>query len=129
MGVRPLWTFLLFALTHGATPRYEGVGKAQGKSQETETSEMSPIKDFCLAYEALNEEGVFSQGDSIAGTVTFTLTEDTKVKGLVVKAKGDARVHWSEGTGDKRRSYNAHRRYFKLKQYLIEEHGRLITIL
>lgn len=85
---------------------------------------MSPIKDFCLAYEALNEEGTFSQGDTIAGTVTFTLTEDTKVKGLIVKAKGDANVHWSEGTGDKRRSYNAHRRYFKLKQYLIEENGR-----
>lgn len=84
-------------------------------------SKMSPIKDFNLVYEALNKEDTVSQGDTIAGTITFTLTKEAKVKKLVVKAKGDARVHWTEGTGDSRRSYNAHRRYFKLKEYLVAE--------
>ncbi|XP_068461104.1 arrestin domain-containing protein 3-like [Clinocottus analis] len=82
---------------------------------------MSPIKDFNLVYEALNKEDTVSQGDTIAGTVTFTLKKETKVKKLVVKVKGDARVHWTEGSGDGRRSYNAHRRYFKLKESLVAE--------
>ncbi|XP_042342507.1 arrestin domain-containing protein 3-like [Plectropomus leopardus] len=84
---------------------------------------MSPIKELKIVYEFLNEDGSFSEGDPIAGTVSFTLTEDTEVKGLLVKAKGEARVHWSEGTGERRRSYHASRRYFKVKEYLIPETG------
>ena len=86
---------------------------------------MSPIKDLQVLYEALNKEGTFSEGDTVAGTVSFTLTEETKVKGVVVKIKGEARVHWSEGTGDRRRTHSDHRRYFKDKKYLVEEdsHG------
>ncbi|GAA6222209.1 arrestin domain-containing protein 3-like [Lates japonicus] len=85
---------------------------------------MSPIKDFCVTYDAINEEGTFASGDPLSGTVTFTLTKDTKVKCLSVKAKGDARVHWTEGTGDNKRSYSAHRRYFKLKELLIAENEK-----
>ncbi|KAK2837406.1 hypothetical protein Q5P01_014618 [Channa striata] len=82
---------------------------------------MSPIKNFSLTYEALNQEGTFSEGDALCGSVTFTLTKDTNVKSVFVKAKGDASVHWTEGSGDNRRSYSAHRRYFKVKDYLVLE--------
>ncbi|XP_063752449.1 arrestin domain-containing protein 3-like [Eleginops maclovinus] len=85
---------------------------------------MSPIKDFHVSYEALNQKGIFSQGDTIAGTVTFTLTKETQVKVLVVKAKGNAHVHWTEGTGDRRKSHSAHRRYLKLKEYLVPENDK-----
>ena len=81
---------------------------------------MSPIKDLHLDYEALNEEGTFSEGDIISGTVTFTLTEETRMKGLFVKAKGDVNVNWSDGDN----SYSAHKRYFKLKEFLIAENGK-----
>ncbi|KAK2837404.1 hypothetical protein Q5P01_014616 [Channa striata] len=82
---------------------------------------MSPIKNFSLTYEALNQEGTFSEGDALCGSVTFTLTKDTKVKSVFVKVKGDANVHWTEGSGDKKRSYSAHRRYFKVEEYLVLE--------
>ncbi|XP_076587325.1 arrestin domain-containing protein 3-like [Chaetodon auriga] len=82
---------------------------------------MSPIKDFTLTHEALNEEDTFSEGDPVSGTVTFTLSKDTKVKSLFIKAKGEARVHWTEGSGDNKKSYSAHRRYFKVKEYLLGE--------
>lgn len=85
---------------------------------------MSPIKDLNLVYEALNKEDTFSQGDTIAGTITFTLTKETKVKALTVKAKGDARVHWTHGTGDNRKSYSAHRRYLKLKEHVVAENEK-----
>ncbi|XP_075955491.1 arrestin domain-containing protein 3-like [Anarhichas minor] len=88
------------------------------------TSKMSPIKDLNLVYEALNKEDTFSQGDTIAGTITFTLTKETKVKALTVKAKGDARVHWTDGSGDDSESYHAHRRYLKLKEHVVAENEK-----
>ncbi|XP_042277975.1 arrestin domain-containing protein 3-like [Thunnus maccoyii] len=85
---------------------------------------MSPIKDFTLTYDALNKENTFSDGDTVTGTVSFTLNKETKVKGLVVKIKGDASVHWREGTGDNRRNVRSHKRYLKVKEYLIAEDAK-----
>lgn len=85
---------------------------------------MAPVKDFRVTCEFLNEECTFSAGDTITGTVAFTLTKDTKVKSLLVKAKGDASVSWTEGSGDDERTYSAQRRYFKSKEYLIAEIGK-----
>ena len=85
---------------------------------------MSPIKELKVVYEALNEEGTFSAGDTVAGTVTFTLTKDTKVKAACVKLKGDANVRWTEGSGEDEKTYSAHKRYFKVKKDLVEEKGK-----
>lgn len=82
-------------------------------------TKMSPIKDFHLGYNVLNSAETFSEGDTVGGTVSFTLTKETKVKSILVKVKGQAFVGWAEGTGDDRRSYNDHRRYFKVKEYLM----------
>lgn len=85
---------------------------------------MSPIKDLKLVYEALNKEGTFSAGDTVVGTLSFTLKDDTKVKKLVVKLKGEARVHWTEGTGDRKRTRSDFRRYFNVKEYFVEDNGK-----
>lgn len=85
---------------------------------------MSPIKDFKLIYEAANQEGTFSAGDTIVGTATFKLSDETKVKSIAVKVKGEARVHWTEGTGDHKRTHSDHRTYFKEKVYMVEKHGK-----
>lgn len=82
---------------------------------------MSPIKDFKLVYVAPNKENIFSDGDTVAGKVTFELKEETKVKGVIVKVKGEARVHWTDGTGDRRKTHSDRRRYFKDKVRLVEE--------
>ncbi|KAM9393970.1 arrestin domain-containing protein 3-like [Pholidichthys leucotaenia] len=82
---------------------------------------MSPIKDFDLSYQAVNKDATFSPGDTITGTVTFSLNEDTKVKKVVVKAEGQAHVRFRKGTGDRRKTHFATRRYFKVKKYHVEE--------
>ncbi|XP_034546927.1 arrestin domain-containing protein 3-like [Notolabrus celidotus] len=83
--------------------------------------EMPSIKDLALSYEALNEENTFTQGDTIMGKLSFTLTKDTKVKSLGVKVKGHAYVHWTEGTGDRRRSHTANRKFFNVKKKFVEK--------
>uniref|UniRef100_A0A3Q3EPI3 Uncharacterized protein n=1 Tax=Labrus bergylta TaxID=56723 RepID=A0A3Q3EPI3_9LABR len=86
---------------------------------------MSP-KNFKLTFEALNEEQTFTSGDTIRGTLTFTLTEDTKVKSLGVKVKGYAHVHWTEGTGDRRIStYHWGKGQFK---YILLYHTMLLLV-
>ncbi|KAF7665017.1 hypothetical protein LDENG_00157760 [Lucifuga dentata] len=85
---------------------------------------MPSVRDFSLTYNVLNETGTFSEGDTLTGTVSFMLKDQTKVKSLFVKATGDANVHWTEGGGDDESSYRAHRRYFKVKEYLIPENSK-----
>lgn len=85
---------------------------------------MSPVKDFSLTYDEPSEEGTFSEGDFVTGSVTFSLTKETKIKSLFVKAKGEGRVSWTDGSGDPNSSYSAERRYFKVKEFLIAESAK-----
>lgn len=76
-----------------------------------------------MTHEAINEDGAFSEGDTIVGTVSFRLTKDVKVKSIFVKAKGDAIVKWTEKTGEETELYHSHRRYFKVKEFLVAENA------
>ncbi|XP_056448391.1 arrestin domain-containing protein 3-like [Gadus chalcogrammus] len=82
------------------------------------------MPDLTLTYDALNEERTFSEGDTLTGTVTMCLKKDTKVKSLFVKLKADANVRWSQEIGENQFIHTAHRRYFKLKQFLIPENTK-----
>uniref|UniRef100_A0A3B3TJQ3 Arrestin domain-containing protein 3-like n=1 Tax=Poecilia latipinna TaxID=48699 RepID=A0A3B3TJQ3_9TELE len=79
------------------------------------------VNSFTINYDAVNEEGTFSQGDTVTGQVILSLSKETKAQRLFVKAKGDANVHWTRKHGERTHTYSAHRRYFKLKEFLIPE--------
>ncbi|XP_058493139.1 arrestin domain-containing protein 3-like [Solea solea] len=82
---------------------------------------MPTVDNLTIIYDALNEYETFSPGDTITGKVVLVLSKDTKAQSLYIKAKGDANVRWTRKSGDKTHTYHAHRRYFKLKQFLIPE--------
>ncbi|XP_039875600.1 arrestin domain-containing protein 3-like [Simochromis diagramma] len=85
---------------------------------------MSSMKDLNVTFETINEDGSYSEGDTIVGTVSFRLTKEVKVKSLSVKAKGDVKAEWTEGTGYFQITHTAKRRYFKVKEYLIAKNGK-----
>ncbi|XP_033947809.1 arrestin domain-containing protein 3-like [Pseudochaenichthys georgianus] len=82
---------------------------------------MPSIKSLTLTCDALNEQGTFSEGDTISGKVTLALLKQITVDSFFIKATGDANVHWTTKSGDKTHSHSAHTRYFKLKQFLFPE--------
>ncbi|XP_077378788.1 arrestin domain-containing protein 3-like isoform X3 [Festucalex cinctus] len=82
---------------------------------------MPAIKSLTMVYDALNEDGTFSEGDPIRGKVTLVVEKPTAVQSFFVKVKGDAHVRWTTRSGNHNHTHSANRRYFKLKQFLIEE--------
>uniref|UniRef100_A0A8C1Z6C6 Arrestin-like N-terminal domain-containing protein n=1 Tax=Cyprinus carpio TaxID=7962 RepID=A0A8C1Z6C6_CYPCA len=79
------------------------------------------IKKLSLQYNQINESNTFSSGDIVEGRVVLEVTKEIKVNSFFVKLTGDAHVSWSEGSGDDETTYSDHERYFKLKQYFIQD--------
>ncbi|XP_068461415.1 arrestin domain-containing protein 3-like isoform X2 [Clinocottus analis] len=86
---------------------------------------MPAIQKLTLTCDALNEYETFSEGDHLIGKVILALSKETTVESLFVKAKGDADVRWTKKSGDRTHTYQAHKRYFKLKQFLIPENSKV----
>ncbi|KAL1274751.1 hypothetical protein QQF64_027565 [Cirrhinus molitorella] len=82
------------------------------------------IKELSVHYDPINESNTFTSGDIVEGRVILEVTKEIKVDSFFVKLTGDAHVSWTEGSGDDERSYSDHERYFKLKQYFIQESSK-----
>ncbi|XP_067296161.1 arrestin domain-containing protein 3-like [Pseudorasbora parva] len=79
------------------------------------------IKVLGLYYNKINESNTFTSGDIVEGHVVLEVTKEIVVDHFFVKLKGDAKVRWPDPSSDSNRTYRDHERYFKLKQYFIQE--------
>ncbi|XP_067263496.1 arrestin domain-containing protein 3-like isoform X1 [Chanodichthys erythropterus] len=82
------------------------------------------IKELNIHYDPINESNTFTSGDIVEGRVVLEVTKEIKVDSLSVKLMGDANVRWTEGSGDNKTTYSDHERYFKIKQYFIQESSK-----
>uniref|UniRef100_A0A673FR02 Si:dkey-172m14.2 n=1 Tax=Sinocyclocheilus rhinocerous TaxID=307959 RepID=A0A673FR02_9TELE len=82
------------------------------------------IKELSLRYDPINESNIYTSRDNVEGRVILEVTKEIKVDSFVVKLTGDAKVRWTEKSGDDERTYRDHERYFKLKQYFIQESSK-----
>lgn len=83
------------------------------------------IKVLSVHYDPVNESNTFTNGDIVEGRAILEVTKEIKVNSLFVKCTGDAHVHWTESSSnDTETSYYDHERYFKLKQYFIQDSSK-----
>ncbi|KAI1900414.1 hypothetical protein AGOR_G00049700 [Albula goreensis] len=74
-----------------------------------------------IIYNVINEENVFKSGDVISGKLILEISKETKIDYLLIKAKGKARVVWSEQYGKTTVVYYDKEKFFKLEHYLIQD--------
>lgn len=84
-------------------------------------AKMSAVKQLTITYDAVNESNTFTNGDVINGRVVFEVSKEVTIESFYIKCKGDAKVSWSERRNDRTYHYTSHERYFKLKQYFIQD--------
>ncbi|XP_063065710.1 arrestin domain-containing protein 3-like [Engraulis encrasicolus] len=80
------------------------------------------IESISVDYDAINEKNTFSNGDHISGRVTVHVSSPTKIQSLAIKAKGKAKVRWSEHYGNNTTvTYSDKEKYFSEEKLLLEE--------
>ncbi|KAL2092379.1 hypothetical protein ACEWY4_012177 [Coilia grayii] len=79
------------------------------------------IKSLSVTYDEINESNTFTCGDCISGHVTLEVTKETKINYFKVKAKGEARVSWSDDVGPINHYYSNNETYFKLTEYFMQK--------
>lgn len=70
-----------------------------------------------------NPMKVIYAGQLLRGTVTLTLTAPKSVRGVYIRIHGKAYAHWTEGTGDNRKTYTGSENYLDEKTYLAGGNG------
>lgn len=90
---------------------------------------MSTVKQLSLTYDAINVDNTFTNGDIINGRVVFEVIKEVTIGSLYIKCKGQAKVSWSEQRNDRTYHYSAYERYFKLKQYFIQDPSKKGKVL
>ncbi|XP_038071461.1 arrestin domain-containing protein 3-like [Patiria miniata] len=76
---------------------------------------MGKLKTFVIVFDG-DDLDVFSSGDVISGYIKIVLAAPKDdVKSIKIKFKGKAHTHWSEGSGDDKKTYEGNETYFKDK--------------
>ncbi|KAF9807267.1 hypothetical protein SFRURICE_001699 [Spodoptera frugiperda] len=66
------------------------------------------------------KEGVFRSGDSVRGTLKYSVDEPTKYETIYIRFVGHGSVNWTESDGDDRKTYNNREEYADLTQYCLK---------
>ncbi|KAK7933706.1 hypothetical protein WMY93_004602 [Mugilogobius chulae] len=84
----------------------------------------SSFKNININLTSVNQRHTFSCGDVVTGTLSFDLTKETKITSITMALTGNVNVHWSTGSGGKkrrRRHFSAKINFFHLKSVILQE--------
>ncbi|CAL1615937.1 unnamed protein product [Knipowitschia caucasica] len=84
----------------------------------------SSFKNFNINLTSVNPRHTFSCGDIVTGTLSFDLTKETKITAITMALTGNVNVHWSTGSGGKkrrRRQFSAKINLFNLKSVILQD--------
>lgn len=77
-----------------------------------------------------NPQKVLYAGQLLRGSVRLTLTEEKNVRGVYIRIYGTAYCHWTEGSGDNRKSYTGKEDYLNEKTYFVgDNHGNVFCAM
>ena len=76
------------------------------------------VKELGITLNPGPQEGHYSPGSTITGSLMIKVDKPKKYKALEVCLLGTGRVRWSQGSGDKRRTYSASEVYVSEKLIL-----------
>ncbi|KAJ0019325.1 hypothetical protein NQD34_006894 [Periophthalmus magnuspinnatus] len=83
------------------------------------------MTSLSIEYDANNKDNVFSRGDSISGRVVLEVSKETKLDGVIVKAKGKASVLWNEYYSPGHNIvYSSKEKYFSIAQHVLDDSTR-----
>ncbi|XP_055080195.1 arrestin domain-containing protein 3-like [Periophthalmus magnuspinnatus] len=82
------------------------------------------VKHFHVEYNKLNEQGTYSAGDSLTGQVVVVTSKETRVQCFYVRAKGKAKVTWSEGSGPNTVVHQDKRKYFYFEHIILQDKNK-----
>ncbi|CAJ1068490.1 arrestin domain-containing protein 3-like [Xyrichtys novacula] len=82
------------------------------------------VKHLSVDYNKVNERGTFSPGDTLSGKATVVTSKETKVQCFVVKAKGKAKVAWSEQKGQVTEAHNNKKEYFYFEHIILQDKNK-----
>lgn len=84
----------------------------------------SAFKNFNINLNSVNPRNTFSCGDIVTGAISFDLTKETKITSIAMGLTGKVNVHWSSGSGGKkrrRRHFSAKIDLFNLRSVILQE--------
>ncbi|CAB3361769.1 Hypothetical predicted protein [Cloeon dipterum] len=77
------------------------------------------LEEFIIIFE--NAHGVFYSGQNVSGKLVVRCNAPKNIRGIYIKIKGEASVHWSETHNKKTRHYISNETYFAIKSVALEE--------
>ncbi|XP_077378865.1 arrestin domain-containing protein 3-like [Festucalex cinctus] len=75
------------------------------------------ITDFSIEYDAINQQNIFTNGDTVRGRIVVEVLKETTIKWLTLTAKGRGEAHSTNEDS----SFSVYEKYYTIQQQFLEE--------
>ncbi|XP_049619951.1 arrestin domain-containing protein 3 [Syngnathus scovelli] len=76
-----------------------------------------PIANFAIEYDAVNQQNIFTNGDTVRGRIIVEVLKETRIKSLTLIAKGKGEAHSSNEDS----SFSVYDKYYTIKRQILAE--------